>query len=59
MNGNLTERNSMKKTEPKTETVIARVPADLKLRLLKKAKRRNVKESEILRLALAHFLAEK
>lgn len=46
----------MKKPEKKTETVIARVPADLKLKLLKKAKRRNVKESEIIRLALVSFL---
>lgn len=49
----------MKKTARKTETVIARVPADLKLLLLKKAARRKVKESEILRLALVSFLSEK
>lgn len=46
----------MKKPTKKTETVIARVPAELKLKLLKKAKRRNVKESEIIRLALVSFL---
>lgn len=49
----------MKRTIRKTETVIARVPADLKLKIMKKAKHRNVKESEILRLALISFLAEK
>lgn len=49
----------MKKAIKKTETVIARVPAELKLKIIKNAKRRNVKESEILRLALASFLATK
>ena len=48
----------MKKTTRKTEVVIARIPADLKLKLLKKAKRRNVKESEMLRIALASFLSQ-
>lgn len=49
----------MKKTAKKTETVIARVPAELKLKVLKRAKRRNVKDSEIIRLALVSFLSEK
>jgi hypothetical protein len=49
----------MKQNDRKTETVIARIPADLKLKVIKKAKRRNVKESEIIRLALVSFLSEK
>lgn len=49
----------MKKEQRKTETVIARVPAALKLAIIKRAKRRNVKESEILRLAIVSFLATK
>jgi hypothetical protein len=47
----------MKKTTRKNEVVIARIPAELKLKILKKAQRRNVKESEIIRLALISFLA--
>lgn len=49
----------MKKNERKTETVIARIPAELKLKVIKRANRRNVKESEIIRLALVSFLSEK
>ena len=49
----------MKKIPRKTETVIARVPVELKLKIMKKAKQRKVKDSEILRLALASFLSEK
>ena len=49
----------MKKKDQMTEVIIARISADLKLQILKAAKRRNVRESEFLRLAIISFLSQK
>ena len=48
----------IRKADKKTETVAARIPAELRIRLLKCAKRKNEKPSDIIRKALVFYFAQ-
>lgn len=47
-----------RKTELKTETVGARIPTELRVKLNKVAKKRNERPSDVIRKAIVFYLAQ-